>query len=179
MLHANCRNTPVEIFETRYPWLHHEYSLDEGTAGSGEHRGGLGVRRDLEVLGDLITISVLADRGERAPQGILGGAQGSLTKVLVKRAGRDEFKDFREGENSKSLTKFVNVRLKRGDVVRLVSPSGGGYGDALRRDPELVLTDVKDRFISREQALKDYGVLISQDLKLDVVATQTERNERR
>ncbi len=179
MLHANCRNTPVEIFETRYPWLHHEYSLDGGTAGSGEHRGGLGVRRDLEVLGDLITVSVLADRGERPPQGILGGAQGSLTKVLVKRAGRDEFKDFREEEGSKSLTKFVNVRLKRGDVVRLVSPSGGGYGDALCRDPELVLTDVKDRFISREQARKDYGVLISQDLELDVVATQTERNKRR
>ncbi|MBM3668848.1 MAG: hydantoinase B/oxoprolinase family protein [Actinobacteria bacterium] len=179
MLHANCRNTPVEIFETRYPWLHHDYSLSQGTAGAGEHRGGLGVSRDIEVLGDVITVSVLADRGERRPEGILGGAPGSLTEVLVKRAGSDEFQDFRVAEGSKSLTKFVNVRLKKGDVVRLVSPSGGGYGDPLDREPALVLSDVIDRFITKEQALEEYGVVITPDTTVDLAATATARSKRK
>jgi N-methylhydantoinase B len=77
------------------------------------------------------------------------------------------------------LTKFVNVRLKKGDVVRLVSPSGGGYGDPLSREPALVLNDVIDRFITKEQALEDYGVVITPDTTVDLAATTTARSNRR
>ena len=179
MLHANCRNTPVEIFETRYPWLHHQYALSQGTAGAGRTRGGLGVPRDIEVLGERISVCVLADRGERAPAGILGGESGSMTEVLIKRTGSDVFETFVESEGSKSLTKFANVRLNRGDVVRLVSPSGGGYGSAFERDPDLVREDVIDGFITSEQAKTQYGVAMTAEMQIDSTATETLREGHR
>lgn len=178
MPHANCRNTPVEIFETRYPWLHHQYALNEGTAGVGEHRGGLGVKRDIEVVGDLISVSVLSDRGDVSPSGILGGSDGSRTEVLIKRAGKDHFSTFVESEGVMSRTKFVNIRLNRGDIVRLISPSGGGYGDALQRDPEAVRRDVLDSFITGEQAFGQYGVVLTDDFAIDRTSTDLVRSAR-
>jgi len=178
MPHANCRNTPVEIFETRYPWLHHQYALNEGTAGVGEHRGGLGVKRDIEVVGDLISVSVLSDRGDVSPSGILGGSDGSRTEVLIKRAGNEHFSTFVESEGVMSRTKFVNIRLNRGDIVRLISPSGGGYGDALQRDPEAVRRDVLDSFITGEQAFGQYGVVLTDDFAIDRTSTDAVRSAR-
>lgn len=178
MPHANCRNTPVEIFETRYPWLHHQYAMNEGTGGIGKYRGGLGVKRDIEVAGDMISVSVLADRGDVPPSGILGGGDGSHTEVLIKRAGNSDFSRFTVSEGAKSATKFVNVRLNRGDTVRLVSPSGGGYGDALQRDPEAVKEDVLDRFITMDQASEDYGVVLTEELDVDQASTEKARRSR-
>ncbi|MDP4804385.1 MAG: hydantoinase B/oxoprolinase family protein [Candidatus Nanopelagicales bacterium] len=178
MPHANCRNTPVEIFETRYPWLHHQYAMNGGTGGIGKYRGGLGVKRDIEVVGDMISVSVLADRGDVPPSGILGGGDGSHTEVLIKRAGNSDFSRFTVSEGAKSATKFVNVRLNRGDTVRLVSPSGGGYGDALQRDPEAVKEDVLDRFITMDQASEDYGVVLTEELDVDQASTEKARRSR-
>ena len=133
--HANCRNTPVEIFETRWPWIHERYGLNDDTAGPGEHRGGLGIERVMEVAGDVITVSALADRAKRAPWGLHGGGEGSTTRIELQRPGEPGFRSFQEHYGLVSPTKFANVRLHQGDRVRLVSPSGGGYGDPLRARP--------------------------------------------
>ncbi|HLI14790.1 MAG TPA: hydantoinase B/oxoprolinase family protein [Acidimicrobiales bacterium] len=165
--HANCRNTPVEIFETRWPWIHHRYALNRDSAGAGRHRGGLGIERVLEVAADVITVSVLADRAKVPPWGLFGGQPGSLTRVELRRAGERDFASFQEHFGLVSPSKFSNVRLVRGDQVRLVSPSGGGYGDPATRDPALVAADVREGFVSRESAERYYRVVLDDSGALD------------
>jgi N-methylhydantoinase B/oxoprolinase/acetone carboxylase alpha subunit len=169
--HANCRNTPIEVFETRWPWAHQRYALNRDTAGAGRHRGGLGIVRELEFVGDVVTVSVLADRAKVPPWGLFGGHPGSLTRVELQAAGQAGFSSFQEQFGLVSPSKFSNVRLARGDKVRLVSPSGGGYGDPLDRDPSLVEADVREGFVSRANAERLYGVVIDEAGAVDEGAT--------
>jgi N-methylhydantoinase B/oxoprolinase/acetone carboxylase alpha subunit len=172
--HSNCRNTPIEVFEGRYPFRNLEYRLMPDTGGAGEHRGGLSTTRTLEVIADEITLSCLFDRAKIPGWGLFGGKSGGRSQLQVKRAGDDTFRTFVEAFNTVSPTKFTNVLLKRGDVVRYVTPGGGGYGDPLRRDPALVLADVGNGWVSREAATRDYGVVIAErdgELALDEAAT--------
>jgi N-methylhydantoinase B/oxoprolinase/acetone carboxylase alpha subunit len=177
--HANCRNTPVEIFETRWPWVHHRYALDRDRAGAGRHRGGLGIERELEFAGDVVTVSVLADRAKEAPWGLFGGLPGSRTRVELRPAGGDGYTSFQEHFGLVSPSKFSNVRLHRGDRVRLVSPSGGGYGDPLERDPDLVAADVVEGFVSARAARETYGVVLGEDGTPKLAATVALREELR
>ncbi len=177
--HSNCRNTPVEIFETRWPWIHERYGLNPDSAGAGRQRSGLGVERVLEVAGDVITVSTLAERAKQPPWGLNGGGDGSLTRVELARVGESEFRTFQEHFGLASPSKFSNIRLHRGDRVRLVSPSGGGYGDPLERDPALVAADVREGFVSPASAERLHGVLFTADGEIDAQATQSRRAERR
>ncbi len=172
--HANCRNTPVEIFETRWPWIHERYALNRDTAGAGRHRGGLGIERVFVADGDVITVSALADRAKRPPWGLLGGGPGSCTRIELQRAGEPDFRSFQDHFGLVSPSKFTNVRLKRGDRVRLVSPSGGGYGDPLQREPADVERDVRAGWVSRATAERSYGVVLDVAGNVDAAAT-TER----
>jgi N-methylhydantoinase B/oxoprolinase/acetone carboxylase alpha subunit len=173
--HANCRNTPVEIFETRWPWIHERYGLNDDTAGPGTHRGGLGIERIMEVGDATITVSALADRAKRAPWGLWGGGEGSTTRIELQRPGENAFRSFQEHYGLVSPSKFANVRLGPGDRVRLVSPSGGGYGDPLERDPTAVAEDVREGFVSRESAERLYGVIIADDGSVDASASEALR----
>lgn len=173
--HANCRNTPVEIFETRWPWVHERYALNDDSAGAGRHRGGLGIERVMEVAGEVITVSALADRAKRPPWGLWGGGEGSRTRIDLARAGESEFRSFQEQFGLVSPTKFTNVRLHAGDRVRLVSPSGGGYGDPFERDPALVQADVAQGFVSPDSATRLYGVVMTSDGNVDTDATAERR----
>lgn len=176
--HANCRNTPVEIFETRWPWIHERYSLNDDSAGAGTQRGGLGIERVMEVGGGVITVSALADRAKRPPWGLWGGGNGSMTRIELRRPGDSGFRSFQEHYGLVSPSKFTNVRLSPGDQVRLVSPSGGGYGDPFKRDPELVAVDVQEGFVSRESAEQLYGVALDATGAVDEEATGALRSSR-
>ena len=160
MPHGNCRNTPVEVFESRYPWRHKEYRLNPDTGGPGRTRGGLGVTRVLTVEADEIVVCALCDRSKVAPWGVFGGHDGANTDYRVKQAGEEEFRTFSEAFGTLSDTKFANVRLHRGDEVRLVSPSGGGYGPPLERRPESVAADVREGYVSERSAREVYGVVL-------------------
>ena len=175
--HGNCRNTPVEVFESRYPWITHEYRLNDDAGGAGRTRGGLGINRILEVEADEITVSALCDRSKTSPWGVHGGLDGDRLAYLVKQADAEEFAPFSEAFGTVSDTKFSNVRLERGDQVMLHSPSGGGYGPPIERDPEKVASDVADRFVSRESAFELYGVVLDEDANVDAEATRHRRQE--
>lgn len=175
--HANCRNTPVEIFETRWPWVHEEYSLNDDSAGPGKFRGGLGIRRVMEVTSDVITVSALSERMKLKPWGLFGGRSGSCTSLEVQRSGDNGYRTFQETFNLVSPSKFANIRLNKGDKVRITSPSGGGYGDPLDRDPEQVVADVGLRFVSPESAREHYGVVIDSKGGVDPAATEQLRLE--
>lgn len=169
--HANCRNTPVEIFELRWPWIHQQYTLDRGAVGAGRHRGGAGVIRVLEVAADTISVSALADRAGQAPWGLFGGGDGSLTRIEISPAGSGEFVSFQEHFGLVSPTKFTNVRLHRGDRVKLTSPSGAGYGPPEEREPALVAADVCDGYITAGQAASVYLVAVDDRGAVDLAAT--------
>jgi len=160
-IHGNCRNTPVEVFETRFPFRTLWYSLVPDSGGPGRQRGGLAVRRDLEVLAPEVTVSAFLDRVEHGAWGLYGGRPGGCAALLVRRCGDDRFRDFCEAFGTVSPSKLAGVVLRRGDVVRLESAGGGGFGDPFERDPALVLADVRDGVVAAESAERDYGVVLT------------------
>jgi N-methylhydantoinase B len=116
---TNTKNTPIEAFELAYPLRVVEYRLRDGSGGRGEHRGGDGLRRVLEVLTDDATGSLLTERRDRGPWGARGGGDGAPGNNAL----------IRDGEERRLPAK-VTVRLRRGDRLVVETPGGGGYGAA-------------------------------------------------
>jgi len=160
--HSNCRNTPVEVFEQRYPLLTVHHGLVPDSGGPGRHRGGLATYRTLRVTSDEVTFSALFDRCKIRPHGLAGGMDGMGSEILARRAGESEFRRFDEAFGVASPTKFTNVMLHRGDELYYRTAGGGGYGPPAERDPDLVLADVRDGYVSRDAALRDYGISAEQ-----------------
>ena len=156
--HSNCRNTPVEVFEHRYPLLTIGYAMATDSGGAGRHRGGLATGRTLRVTAPEITFSALFDRSRIAPTGLFGGLPGKGSELLVKRVGDDAFRPFDEVFGVASPTKFTNVVLHEGDELRYRTPGGGGFGPPEERDRDSVRADVLDGYTSAEEAERIYGV---------------------
>jgi N-methylhydantoinase B/oxoprolinase/acetone carboxylase alpha subunit len=157
-INGNCRNTPVEVFETRYPAFRMDaYRLLADSGGPGEFRGGLGGERIFTVTTPEVTVSALLNRMRTAPWGVLGGGEGACGGLWVKRAGVGEWRTFVEEFGTASPSKFSGIMLHDGDRVRIVMPGGGGYGDPGRRDPERVRRDVAEGFVTAEAARSAYG----------------------
>ena len=165
---AFLRNTPVEIIEVEVPVLMRRYGLWPDTAGPGRFRGGLAAVMEFEVFSpNTVVTSRNRDRSKFAPWGMLGGHSGK-TALFLKNPGSDK-------EISLGNVDFVDC--EPGDVIRMVGPGAGGYGDPLTRDPELVLRDVRCGFVSPENAQSQYGVVISGD-SVDLPATDALRSIR-
>ena len=159
-IHGNCRNTPVEIFETLFPFRVLSYGLNRDSGGAGRRRGGLGTRRDLLVTGGEVTVSMMMDHVKSGALGLFGGATGGLSGVWVRRAGERTLLTFPEAFGVVSPSKFADVVVREGDRVRIDSAGGAGYGEPAERDVELVLADVREGFVSAEAAMREYGVAI-------------------
>ncbi|MBA3451118.1 MAG: hydantoinase B/oxoprolinase family protein [Chloroflexia bacterium] len=156
-INGNCRNTPVEVFETRYPaFLIEEYRLLPDSGGPGEFRGGLGGERSLTVTAD-VTVSALLNRMKSDPWGVLGGENGARGGIWIKQAGDPAWRTFVEAFGTMSPSKFSGIRLQQGDQVRLTMPGGGGYGDPRRRKRDSIARDIEEGFVSSERAHADYG----------------------
>jgi len=154
----------AEIAEMQCPVRIEQYGLREDSAGDGEHRGGCGMRRDIRVLVDGASLSVLADHAVIPPFGVAGGRSGAANRFVVIRDGETI-------EPSPVPGKVGGFKLKAGDIVRLESSGGGGHGDPVRRDPESVARDVYQGYLRRERAREVYGVVLAQDGSVDAVAT--------
>ena len=156
---GNCRNTPIEVFDSRYPWRTLSYELVQDSAGPGRYRGGLGIRRVLEVVEPAkITVSAVFERVSVNPWGLFGGGSGGNAAVLVKKKGDDTFKTFSEVYGTVSAAKFANCVVEAGDQVLIESPGGGGFGPTPEREVNRVLDDVSQGFISAQAARDLYGV---------------------
>lgn len=157
-INGNCRNTPVEVFETRYPSFRIDrYRLLADSGGPGQWRGGLGGERILTVTAP-VTVSALLNRMKAEPWGVLDGGSGARGGIWIERAGTTGWRTFVEEFGTLSPSKFSGIRLEPGDRVRLMMPGGGGYGDPRDRDPELVARDIENGFVSRQRAISDYGL---------------------
>jgi N-methylhydantoinase B len=140
-------NIPVEITEARYGVMVEQYAFNTNTAGAGEFRGGNGVVLDYRILSDNADISSFFGRGITPPWGIDEGEEGSCNYVEV----------FDEHGNAKArFSRTSRYPLKKGDLLRLVTGNGGGWGNPNQRSKKEVVNDVKNGFITAEQAAYIY-----------------------
>jgi N-methylhydantoinase B len=144
---------PVEVCETRYPIRVEQFAFHTAQAGgSGRYRGGYGLIRDYRILCEEAFLTATFGRFKYPPWGAGGGHDGSPNAVEIFRAGAEE-PALRRG-------KLARYRLARGDLARLITGSGGGYGAAFERDPESVLADVRAELLTPAQAREIYGVVL-------------------
>jgi N-methylhydantoinase B len=146
------KSPPVEIMEQAYPVLYRHYALREGSGGAGEHRGGFGLAYEVELLRGEARASFVMDHGRVGPQGVRGGSDGAVNSVTVFRGG--------DAHVPPHLSKEQDIPLKAGDRVQVGTPGGGGYGDPFRRDPELMLRDVRLGYYTAGQAAEMFGVVV-------------------
>ncbi len=146
------KSPPVEIMEQAYPVLYRHYALREGSGGAGERRGGFGLAYEVELLRGEARASFVMDHGRTGPQGARGGGDGAVNEVTVFRDGAAHVPPH--------LSKEQDIFLRAGDRVRVGTPGGGGYGDPLCRDPQLVLRDVRLGYYTPTQAAELFGVVV-------------------
>jgi len=169
---TGLQSQPVEGQERGCPILTNEYQILTDSAGPGQWRGGVGVRKTSTLRqAEQTVISYICDRERAIVWGINGGLPSMPHGLTLKRAetGREEWLG----------AVFSDVALRSGDVFSRPTAGGGGYGDPLLRDPARVRDDVADEYVSVERALLDYGVVlhvVNADLaEYEVNAAATER----
>ena len=144
---SGVAGVPAEVIETLTPLVQHRRELRTDSGGPGRCRGGLGQHTEMGSRGTgHWSVSTLIDRTRFSAQGLAGGLEGAPGELALS-----------SGESAQPKTVLdvpADVR------VRLSPPGGGGYGDPLERDPELVLDDVVDGYVSVESAREDYGVAV-------------------
>jgi N-methylhydantoinase B len=146
----DSRNQPAEFTETRFPLLVEKLALRTDSGGAGKRRGGLGYEKHYRALVDCRTI-VTADRVRLGCYGLNGGKAGEPFCVTVDFAGE-----------ARELGGLVDGEpVLKGQIVRVVTTGGGGWGDPLEREQALVLADVVEGRVSVERARDDYGVVLA------------------
>jgi N-methylhydantoinase B len=155
---GSLRSPDMEMFELSTPHLMHYCEYLPDSAGHGEWRGGYGTRSSWTFYGEGETGTTIGDdvaaEGADPPQGLFGGGPGGLNELRL---------TFPDGSVRDWGSKEIIERIPPGTVCESVNGGGGGYGDARRRDPELVLAEVRDGLLSAEAARRDYGVVLAAD----------------
>lgn len=151
-----CRNNPIEVLETKAPLRIDDYGLLPDSGGPGRHRGGLGVRRTYRFLADASALT-LVKKTKTQPWGTAGGRDGAAGYVLIRHEGEPEVR-----------TGSVYEPMAEGEVLVNASGGGGGWGNPLERPVEAVVEDVRDGYVTLEQAAAAYGVVLD-PVTLDVV----------
>jgi N-methylhydantoinase B len=113
---TNSLNTPVEALEYAYPFRMIRYALRQNSGGAGKHRGGDGIVREVELLGDA-QVTLLADRRTKQPWGLAEGAPGATGQTTLVRDGAEQV-----------LPGKCTRELRAGTRIRIESPGGGGWG---------------------------------------------------
>ncbi len=141
---------PVEVTESKYPVIVEQYTFNtKSGSGAGKYRGGYGLIRDYRIKNSNAELTTIASRYKIPPWGLNGGKEGTNNKIQV-------FSDEKIVEGST----YSNYKLKEEDLVRFITGGGGGYGNPLERNPQMVLDDVLNELITIEEAKEDYGVII-------------------
>ncbi|MDE0294653.1 MAG: hydantoinase B/oxoprolinase family protein [Bryobacterales bacterium] len=163
----NTQNAPVEETERNYPVRIPRYSLVEDSEGPGRFRGGLGLCREYTFVDHEPLFTILADRARFPPWGLFGGEEGLRARYSLVSNGVE-----------REIGSKTTVTVAQGDLLRMETCGGGGYGPPWERDPMLVLGDVRERKISVTRARERYGVAIDpQLLRVDERETAELRSE--
>ena len=161
-------NYPVEFLEVGYPVRLRAYGIVEDSGGAGRQRGGCGVVREYEILAEEAVMAIRIDCVKNPPWGIAGGMSGGPGRAVINPGLPDErvLAPLSDGN-----------RLRRGDILRIETGGGGGYGHPHDRTPDAVLQDVLGGFVSPEAAERLYGVAID-GFAVDDARTATLRANR-
>ncbi len=167
----------LEMCEHRFPLRFDYFRIRDDSGGAGWHRGGCGTEYGFTAWSDCI-VSVLGDRVDYAPFGIVGGGPAEANKVEFTTAGKTWTPELRSKQEKEPFS--------NGDALRAASPGGGGYGSALERELAAVEQDLNRGYISRETAEQTYGVVVSEAkplaaghtlFRLDMQASATRRGQ--
>jgi N-methylhydantoinase B len=163
---GDVRNGSIEGIELKCPVLVEGRALRGGSCGAGKHRGGLGIDMHVRNLVEGRWNFEQSRRANCPPWGLWGGGAGEPGGYLLRLPGENEFKQM--------IGAHIPVPVDSEAIVR--TGGGGGWGDPLDRDPELVRQDVVEDFISPEAARDDYGVVLAADGSVDTAGTKRQRD---
>jgi N-methylhydantoinase B len=160
-------NYPVEFMELSYPVRLRRYGINMDSAGPGRFRGGAGVIREFEVMADEAMLAVRIDSVANPPWGVAGGMNGGSGRAIVN-----------PGTPSERVLAPLSdgTMLRKGDIFRIETGGGGGWGNPFDRPVEQVFDDWQGGFISADAARMHYGVAIK-NTKLDQVETAVLRQQ--
>jgi len=147
---TNTSNLPIEAMEVEFPVRIERYELVQDSGGAGKYRGGLGVLRDMRVLANNASVSLRSARQKFPAPGLAGARSGGLG-AFIRNPGTSS-------ETRLGLT-TSGTPLANGDLLRVITPGGGGYGDPSERDPAAVKRDLIEGKISATAAREIYGAI--------------------
>jgi N-methylhydantoinase B len=146
-------NYSIELLEAKFPVRVKQYALNTpGGVGAGLHRGGYGSIREYEILADDAVLSASYGRSIEKPWAASGGAEGSCN-----------YFELQVGNDAQRAARAPTTIMKQGDIIRMFTGGGGGYGDPFDRPAYEVLEEVRAEYITPAQAREDYGVVIATD----------------
>jgi N-methylhydantoinase B len=161
------KNFPIEFIEHEFPVRILTYAIHQDSGGAGKFRGGAGVVRDVQILAPKVILGTRMNGVKSPSWGVKGGKAGKSGCFIVNPGTPHE----------RLVPPFGdNFELHAGDVLRVMTSGGGGWGNPAERDPLQVLQDVKDGFVSLQCAREDYGVVIEAETwKIDWHQTHAHR----
>ncbi|WP_408011331.1 hydantoinase B/oxoprolinase family protein [Pseudalkalibacillus sp. A8] len=133
---GDFKNLPVEVYESKYPIRINQYALREGSGGAGEFRGGLGVIREYEILNEEAWVYLWFERSKTPAWGLFGGETGAKPDVEILRKN-----------NVEHLLKVNGKQVQKGDIVRVKTGGGGGFGEPLKRSETNINSDKLNQYI--------------------------------
>ncbi|MDX2201671.1 MAG: hydantoinase B/oxoprolinase family protein [Hyphomicrobiaceae bacterium] len=145
-MHNNA-NIPIEMIESDMPLTFLGYGLLPDSGGPGRHRGGLGLWREWRIECDVAEVSANLDRFKFPPFGLDGGLPGSLSTLTL----------VRDGVAEALPSKITNMRVRKGDIIRLETSGGGGFGAPAGRAREAVERDVQLGYVTAAAARERYA----------------------
>lgn len=164
---GDTRNIPVEILEHKFPLRVEQYALRADSGGAGSRRGGLGHVRAFKLL-EPLCLTATFERSKCPPWGLFGGLAGVPNRVVLNPGTSRE----------RIIQKVTGLPLEAGDIVSAETGGGGGYGFPADRDPQNVLRDIRDGYVSTEAAARLYGVVLKEGVQeVDAEATHRRRME--
>ena len=164
-VNGSFKDIPVEIFESKYPLQVTRYGILADTGGAGTWRGGNGTYREYRVEADS-DLFLWFERSVTTAWGLFGGESGSAPVVVVERPDQPTLE----------LLKVNGVKVPKGTLIRSRTGGGGGYGPPQDRDPQDVLEDVIDGYVTVDHARSTYRVEINDALEVDLEATERLRS---
>tara|TARA_Y100001968_G_scaffold275206_1_gene268810 strand:- start:427 stop:1143 length:717 start_codon:yes stop_codon:yes gene_type:complete len=148
---SSVRNTSVEVLEHISNIFHDRLELITDSAGAGRFRGGVGIRRDVSFIADSEIIS-MKKKTKTSGWGLNGGRADSKNKMIIW-----------PGTDKEKHVGMYRTFMKKGESFQNYSAGGGGWGNPYAREIERIIDDIKNGYISRESAEKDYGLIVKDD----------------
>ena len=164
-VNGGFKDLPIEVFENKYPVSIFNYGFRKDSGGTGKFRGGCGLYREYTINADGF-VSLWFERSVTPAWGLFGGKDGVGPNVNIKSLD----------EKEKNLLKANGLQVKKGTVLTTYTGGGGGFEKPFERNPENVLNDVINKYVSIEKARDHYGVVIDDDLQINKEGTFKLRN---